>query len=151
MELTRLIYASTACEICDYNEVNKILGRSQELNSTNNVTGILYFSDKYFLQYLEGDIRDVNDAYNRILLDNRHTALRLIDLVTITQREFAEWAMAYIPKSELIEPLNSEFTNCRDFSPAELSAVDALKMILQLQSILSKAHYAKPQDELALN
>ena len=66
MQLARLIYTSTASDRCDQKQVEEILEVSMKLNAVNGITGILYYSSQYFMQYLEGSDEKVEATYARI-------------------------------------------------------------------------------------
>ncbi len=141
MELIKLIYTSAAKPYCDLAEADRILETSQRLNSINGITGILYFSNSYFLQYLEGDKAAINETYERITQDKRHHKIRLVITAPLEKREFGEWSMGYIPQSELLTPLNLKFMNGPDFNPKNISPEESLQLIFELRAQLPKAHY----------
>jgi len=141
MQYTRLIYTSTAHKNCDAEQVEEILKASEKMNFTNGITGILYFSSEYFLQYFEGDLVDVENTYQRILRDSRHTQLRVIDKASIKAREFEDWSMAYIPQAEVLVPFNKKYMQSARFNPQDISTAEALEMVMELRRQLPKAYY----------
>ena len=60
--LIRLLYASTAQEGVDLNEFKRILSQAQTNNDQRDLTGMLAFNSKLFLQALEGARDQVNAA-----------------------------------------------------------------------------------------
>lgn len=141
MQPARLIYTSAAGENCGENQIKKILEVSIKLNTVNGITGILYYSSKYFMQYLEGNPENVESTYARIARDSRHYSLRVVDRETIHQREFEAWQMAYVPNSEILTPLNLRFMRGSEFNPGEITAPEAMELTLKLRELLPKAHY----------
>ena len=141
MQLARLIYTSTASDQCGQKQVQEILEVSMKLNAVNGITGILYYSSKYFMQYLEGNAEKVDETYARLAPDERHHSLRLVETAAIQLREFEDWNMAYVPKSTIITPLNLEFMHGAEFNPREISASEALELTKKLRELLPKAHY----------
>jgi hypothetical protein len=141
METVRLIYSSRAFRHLDSREINVIQECSHRLNSYCGVTGILYFSNNYFLQYLEGNETDVDRTYERITKDQRHTDLKLVDHGAIKCRHFSEWAMAYVPESDKISTFLNKYTNDDRFNPHLLSAATTVELIFELRSFLPDAHY----------
>ena len=137
----RLIYTSKAHESCDQIAIDNILLTSQQLNSENEVTGILYFSNQFFMQYLEGEKNLVEATYERIAKDRRHTDLKLVHSNRIETRNFKGWSMAFVPQSERLTSLNEKYLNSSVFNPADISSDTALKMVLELRNELPKAHY----------
>ena len=49
-----------------------------------------------YLQVLEGERMAVNRLYARIVADQRHQDVVLLQLEEITQRRFAGWSMAHV-------------------------------------------------------
>ena len=141
MDIARLIYNSRSLEHCDTREINKILECSERLNASCGVTGILYFSNNNFLQYLEGDEADVARTYERITQDNRHTDIQLVDKSTIQNRQFSDWAMAYVPESDKIAPILEKHMDGKAFNPQAMSTPSTLELIFELRTLLPKAHY----------
>ncbi|ENM3829380.1 BLUF domain-containing protein [Vibrio cholerae] len=55
MKLTKLIYASLMSEKCNLNEIDNILTEAVQRNTSTNITGVLYYSNRYFFQCLEDE------------------------------------------------------------------------------------------------
>ena len=76
--LIRLIYASTATNPGESNagiiqvDVGRILKQSRKNNPWQQIGGVLYFSNNYFFQCLEGGQEVANKLYNKIAEDPRH-------------------------------------------------------------------------------
>ncbi|OIQ26511.1 BLUF domain-containing protein [uncultured Vibrio sp.] len=136
MFLTRLIYASTITEALADAPVDSILESARSNNELNDVTGILYFNRKYFLQCLEGSRTAVNKTYQTILQDNRHSDIVILGYEEISEREFSDWKMGYIPSSSASKPLNIKFSGSSDFVPYQMSGESAYKMMLELKGSL---------------
>ena len=75
--LIRLIYASKSTNPAADNyggvqvDVGRILMQSRKNNPKFEIGGVLYFSNNYFFQCLEGRQDVVNKLYNRIAEDQR--------------------------------------------------------------------------------
>ncbi|WP_232280820.1 BLUF domain-containing protein [Vibrio sp. 16] len=65
-------------------------------NASVGVTGLLLFSQDYFLQCLEGSRSQVNAIYQHILNDRRHKKVILLEYTEVAEREFGEWSMGYM-------------------------------------------------------
>ena len=72
-----------------------ILAASRRNNARDDVSGLLFFNGKRFLQALEGDDAMVDATYARIQKDPRHHALVILSMRQVGSREFGQWAMAY--------------------------------------------------------
>ncbi|MFT6790267.1 MAG: hypothetical protein ACJAVX_003668 [Pseudoalteromonas rhizosphaerae] len=136
MFLTRLIYASTITEHFNPSSLEEIIEKAALNNEKNNVTGMLCFNRKYFLQCIEGSRTDVNKTYNKILNDKRHTEIILLDYREINAREFSNWSMGYVPTSRLSAQINLKFSGSSEFSPYKISGASAYMMMLELKNSL---------------
>lgn len=93
MNLSHLVYTSTRKPSCTAEEIDNILQSCQKNNGKNDITGVLLYSDKHFIQYLEGDYQTVISLYDKIKEDDRHTGVRMITLGSIPERAFPSWQM----------------------------------------------------------
>jgi hypothetical protein len=133
MFLIRLIYASAVSDEFDHQEIEPILEVARKKNYESNITGLLCFNNKFFLQCLEGSRSKVNATYQRILNDPRHDNVVMLDYKEIYQRDFDSWSMGYIPKTELTRNMNMRFSPSPDFNPYEMSGESAHRMMLSLR------------------
>lgn len=136
MFLVRLVYASSITEGFNEEEIKKILETARKTNQDLQVTGMLCFAQKYFLQCLEGGRTNVNEIYHKILNDSRHNNIVLLDYKEIVQREFSEWTMGYIPESKLTRPLNLLFSPTADFNPYHMSGESCHQLMLSLKETI---------------
>lgn len=75
-----------------------ILTEAVNFNSHNDITGVLYYGNGYFLQYLEGEKEQVESLfYNLILKDPRHQNCEIIFSERSEQRLFKHWSMKFAP------------------------------------------------------
>jgi len=91
--MLQLTYISTARDEAE-SDLDRILLASRRNNSRDDITGMLLFNGKRFLQALEGPDELVTATYDRIKLDPRHRAPVLLSSKPITERQFGAWAMA---------------------------------------------------------
>jgi hypothetical protein len=91
----QLCYISTARPSVTWDTVDDILTVSRRNNARAQVTGLLLFNGKRFLQLLEGPQPLVDRAYSRILRDDRHYAIVKLSGREIEEREFGGWDMAF--------------------------------------------------------
>ncbi|WP_422343657.1 BLUF domain-containing protein [Parasphingorhabdus sp.] len=90
----RLIYLSTPKPEVGKPDIDQILASSRKNNRFNNITGLLIQDKKRFLQYLEGDQKAVEETFNRIASDPRHTAVFMVKSGFVVRRQFPKWTMA---------------------------------------------------------
>ena len=99
--LVRLMYASRAVPAVDAEELHALLRQCRTNNPKHGITGVLCFADRIFLQALEGGRPAVNQLYQRIVHDARHTNVELLGYEEIGERRFAGWAMGQVQMSGL--------------------------------------------------
>lgn len=136
MFLTRLIYASKISDGFNLDTVESIVHAAKESNQRMNVTGLLCFDRHFFLQCLEGSRTHVNLIYQRILNDKRHTDIVMLDYREISDRDFSNWSMGYIPSTSLTAPINLRYSGGSEFNPHEMSGESAYRLMLELKDAL---------------
>lgn len=94
-QLFRLIYSSIRKTNCDESEIQKILDSCNKNNPGKDITGVLLHSEKKFIQYLEGDSKEILKLYDEIKLDNRHKSVVMLSYGPIESRSFPGWHMGY--------------------------------------------------------
>jgi Sensors of blue-light using FAD len=130
--LIQLIYVSTAAEGMDVNEFKRILAVAQTKNEMHDLTGMLAFNSKYFLQALEGDRAKVNQLYYNLMLDKRHTCVQIIGYREIEQRTWPQWGMGYAAPNSDNRALFLKYSVQGTFNPYLLTAASSLNMLLDL-------------------
>ena len=76
-------------------EVQGILDVSRRNNLRAGVTGGLLFSAGCFAQVLEGPTDAVEEAFERIQCDGRHSDVTVLQAGPIVSRDFPDWSMAF--------------------------------------------------------
>jgi len=127
--LVRIVYASTAANPSSptdsgiNHDVGRILMQSRKDNREKQIGGVLYFSNDYFFQCLEGDSAAVNALFNKISQDPRHTDVRSLSVKPVEKRLFSDWSMKYVALQDDVNRL-LEANHFKMFEPYEFS--DAL-------------------------
>jgi hypothetical protein len=135
--LTRITYCSELDNV-DKEAINDILEVSRRYNAEQGISGLLLFNGTYFLQCLEGGRSAVNETYQRIMRDRRHRRPVLLAYEEIAQRDFADWAMAYVPWTKEIRRVITAFSVHDDFDPYLMSAQSAIGLLRALRPRLSE-------------
>lgn len=74
-----LAYISQAASELGYNDIEDILATARIKNPSQKITGVLIYSDGYFVHLLEGITeKAVKQTLSRIIADERHSNLRVI-------------------------------------------------------------------------
>lgn len=96
MNLKQLLYISDAAENITYGDIEDIHRTSMTNNAIRGITGILFYSQGHFVQFLEGESVAVSGLFNDILQDDRHNAIKLLFDREASKREFEDWDMALL-------------------------------------------------------
>ncbi|CAN5297461.1 hypothetical protein BH10PSE15_BH10PSE15_07020 [soil metagenome] len=92
--MLQIIYISTAAPVVTDAELSRILASSRRINARGDITGLLFFNGRRFLQALEGPEAAVDATIARIKTDRRHMALVVLSRRMVDARDFGSWAMA---------------------------------------------------------
>ena len=96
MPFIHMIYVSSATKEMSPEDLQFILEQSNRNNQNRNVTGMLLYKNKTFMQVLEGEKENVENLYALITTDSRHRDLKLLVDEEIEQRNFSEWSMGFV-------------------------------------------------------
>jgi len=94
-QLTQLIYVSSAVTLFSEQTLNEMLILARNANRRHQITGLLLYKDGNFMQVIEGNKNDIEQLYNNICRDRRHTGIILLVKEAIEQREFFDWSMGF--------------------------------------------------------
>ena len=93
--LSHLVYVSTSSEPMDDEELATLLAQSRERNERNDITGMLLYKDRRFIQLLEGHEEQVQEIFDSIKRDDRHHDVQLLWFRYAQFREFPDWTMGF--------------------------------------------------------
>lgn len=93
--MLQLVYISDASKPLNVDDMGVLCKQARRNNRHNEITGILVSKGDKFLQALEGPKEPVEEAFLRIISDDRHKNLRLLSRRIITKREFGEWELEH--------------------------------------------------------
>jgi Sensors of blue-light using FAD len=130
----RLIYVSTALDSVDLNEFKRILATAQTNNGARDLTGMLAFNSKVFLQALEGSREAINDLYAKLVRDPRHFNLMLLKYAPIEQRHWSNWSMGFAAPNADNRALFLKYSNQSTFNPYGMLGENAEKLLMELSS-----------------
>lgn len=100
MELYELVYISIATRKMSTADLAELLDQSREKNARLNITGLLVYHNREFMQLLEGDKSTVFSLYETICKDPRNVQNHILYDGPIQQRSFANWSMAFLAPAE---------------------------------------------------
>ncbi|WP_106475735.1 BLUF domain-containing protein [Phytohalomonas tamaricis] len=98
--LYRLVYVSRndieGDDATMHREIEQILDASRRNNARAGIFGALMFNMRCFAQVLEGPRAVIEDTFERIQHDIRHSNVAVLDFKRVDQCTFAQWSMAYV-------------------------------------------------------
>jgi hypothetical protein len=95
MPVHQLIYVSLAQKKMLKSDLYIILRKARKNNEHSDVTGLLIYSDEYFIQVLEGNKEVVKNLFKKISEDTRHSDIQILEERETSERAFLNWKMAY--------------------------------------------------------
>ena len=90
-----IVYTSVATEPMHEEELRGILEQARASNHRTRVTGLLLYSDGQILQVLEGEQAEVENLYEKIQRDSRHTHVATVEAGFSEHRIFPDWSMGF--------------------------------------------------------
>ena len=115
--LSQYLYISTAPDL-SREEVDAILDTSARNNPEREITGLLLYNGRNFLQLLEGEESALVSLMTRIAHDSRHSGVSMLGRKEIEQRACPDWAMRRILVAESVkdrrEKLDTELPDTLD-------------------------------------
>lgn len=93
--LSHLVYVSTASEPMNEPDLAALLAQARERNERNDITGMLLYKDRRFIQLLEGHEEHVKKIFDSIKRDDRHHDVQLLWFRYAQYREFPDWTMGF--------------------------------------------------------
>ncbi|MBF0266397.1 MAG: BLUF domain-containing protein [Gammaproteobacteria bacterium] len=107
--IKRIIYTSDASPSFNEKYLPQLVESCQKQNTELGVSGILLYGTGKFLQVLEGDETEIDNIFIRILKDERHQNIIVIEENTIKKKDFENWSMGFslFNSNELNESLSS--------------------------------------------
>ena len=130
--LVRLIYASTATEGVGMTEFKGILQQSQANNHRRDLTGVLAFNSKVFLQGLEGSREQINELYSRLMRDTRHHTVAVLEYAEIEERDWSQWSMGFAAQSADNRALFLKYSGESVFNPYAMRGSAVKKLLGEL-------------------
>jgi len=150
--LVRLLYVSRAVdqnsgkpakpEVPLAEESESIMSSSRSYNISNGITGILCYGRGIYLQAIEGGRTEVNNLYNHIIRDTRHTDVVLLHYQEIRERRFSGWTMGQVNLSKLNTSIVLKYSERPELDPYSVSGDVSMALLEELMltaSIIGRA------------
>jgi hypothetical protein len=142
MSNARLVYASFAPAPVSSRDLMAILEVARFRNRKDDLTGLLCYADRLFLQVIEGPPEAVCETFYRILRDTRHCRIRLLDFRHTPTRLFDDWTMGFAGVGEITSEIVAKHSPSGDFSGFAIAPEAALAFVADLAPLLSSGDLA---------
>ncbi len=121
-----ILYSSKHSFDLSKEELNGLISEARYNNNKNHVTGILLYLNNAFLQYIEGPEKNIDTLYNKILKDDRHHSLSILESGLKPARKYEEWTMLFkkVSLQESDQLLQSLKPSKKDVTIDDLSPED---------------------------
>lgn len=93
--IEQLIYTSRAAKEMSQKDVDAVLDVARRSNQKRGITGFLLYDGDHFVQLLEGDREHVEQVFDKISGDTRHSGVQALIRQQAESRTFSNWSMAY--------------------------------------------------------
>jgi len=132
--MIRLIYVSQSKDI-DFKKIKDLLTVSHKKNKASNITGALIYGQGYFIQCLEGDIKEVENLYKKIILDNRHEHIELISKEEIQEPHFNDWHASSMNEAAY-KMIEDRYKKDGEFNPYLMRPEQIVMMLNELSKVV---------------
>ncbi len=85
-------------------ELHSILATSRRNNGRVKLTGALLFANNCFAQALEGERAEIEQCFERIQIDPRHSDVTVLEFALAPKRDFSDWSMAFAGNPAATKP-----------------------------------------------
>lgn len=143
--LLEIVYSSETPIPLAADEVRALLDHARRKNAEWNVTGLLCYDHKKFLQIIEGETDVIMDLFHVIQNDPRHSNVRILHERDITHRAFDDWKMAYEPVPSGLLPTLSHAI-ARDSVGSELD--EGMSAGLRIFTLFMDEHFGDPKESV---
>lgn len=96
------------------------------------LTGTIMFSDRYFLQAMEGSRSAISSKLGDMFADTRQKNLTLLSMSDVAERKFPNWLVAFAAQSAELQALYIRFGSAPIFEPPLLSPCNAEGLLSEL-------------------
>jgi hypothetical protein len=98
-DLIRLVYVSSAAPALVADDLHSIEATSARRNADAGLTGFLLHYGASFYGVLEGPRARVFARMEAIIVDGRHSAVRVLREESVTSRRFDNWSFSSLPNA----------------------------------------------------
>lgn len=132
MNFHYFIYQSTAANHLKPSDIDAILASAKAYNKNFDITGVLLYDERSFLQFIEGPKVALINAYQRIRSASQHHAIFELANEPSEKKYFQEWDMGFCKAthSSLQTIANANWTKSMERIRASQTESDGLALLL---------------------
>lgn len=101
--LERITYASTVRGDVKASDIAEIIRSAAVANGQMAITGVISIEGDSVCQVLEGPTKAIEELFDRIKRDGRHSGVVELDRRPISARRFGDWAMTQSKMLDIVE------------------------------------------------
>lgn len=133
--ILRLTYISRHSTQNSNVEVIRILAQARRNNERDGITGALVINNDYFIQSIEGSRPMINALLKKLVNDDRHFSLQVVECNEVKERLWSKWSMKHLTLSNQDEEHIRKFSVGPVFNPYLMSTSQILEFIEALSKI----------------
>ncbi len=140
MKKCRLIYKSKVTSaLREPGKLQDLAEKASRNNLELGITGLLLLTGDQILQVLEGPGRFVNQLYNRIINDPRHTDVELISFERVDAALFYDWNMRFLDLRKVPPSVHAlllmKYPNENDVITIPTDTISTLSLIIDAKNV----------------
>lgn len=116
-------------------ELAALVRKASARNASSGLTGALICSPRYFAQVIEGPSEALEETFERIQIDTRHSDVEVLYLTPIADRQFANWGMAsagILDEDNLIEEVLGKLDRAASVREPDAVGRDAMALLTKI-------------------
>lgn len=129
MGLIELSYVSKASYEMDALTLLPILKDSLRWNFDHQITGVLYYEDGYFGQIIEGPENFIQETFEKISKDPKHSVKRILEKRKIEDRLFPNWSMQFFGADDILKLVPILHGSLSNYDTESSKIIDAMRKI----------------------
>jgi hypothetical protein len=134
MDLVELSYVSKASYEMDALTLLPILKDSLRWNFDHQITGVLYYEDGYFGQIIEGPENFIQEIFEKINKDPKHSVKRILEKRKIEDRLFPNWSMQFFGADDILKLVPILHGALSNYETESSKIIDAMRKIGTISS-----------------
>jgi len=105
MMLRSILYMSQSALVFsnEQTQVSNLVHQSRVWNKSVGITGALVFTERYFVQFIEGPNAAISTLLGKLYADRRHSGIRVVQDIEAADRHFQGWSLAYAGPDAFID------------------------------------------------